>query len=89
MSNQRVETTSETWRAVIEEIEAELKTSRKRREDPSRDLRHLDQDLGRIKQLEHLLALPERQAKKAAEPIRGSGVRVPGMNHSLNKARNK
>lgn len=73
-----IDVNSETWRSVVESIDQQLRSSRHRREVPGLDVRTLDYELGRIHMLEKILELPEVQAEKPAEPIRGSGVYIPG-----------
>lgn len=83
MSVLRVEPAGETWNSVLEEINKALQGHREAREQSGLDLRLLDSHLGAIKALESLKTLPARQAKKPPEPLRGSGVRVPGLHHSI------
>lgn len=82
MKEPAIEPASDTWQAVDNDARKEINRLRKLREDPTADLRSLDQNLGGIRALESLLKLPERQNKKPAEPIRGSGIRIPGVNQN-------
>jgi len=79
MSEPKVDAASETWKSTRAAIETELVKLRLNRDQIGADIRQLDRDLGGIKSLERILELPAKQAKKPAEPIRGSGVRVPGL----------
>lgn len=83
MSELKVEPASETWNAVVQEIDKAIQGHREAREQTGLDLRALDGHLAAIKALQSLKKLPERQSKKTPEPLRGSGVRVPGLHHSI------
>ena len=82
MIEPKVDTLSETWLAVLDEIDKMIVARNKLREDASADLRSLDRNLGGIKALEYLKHLADRQQKQTPETIRGSGVRVAGVNHA-------
>ena len=79
MAEPKVDTASDTWVSVCDSICVEINKLREQREQSGSELRQLDRNLGAIKALENLLALPARQAKKPPEPIRGSGVGIPGL----------
>lgn len=78
MKEYKVEPASDTWLSVSDAIQTAIKRHREARDQQGADLRTLDFHLGAIKALEDLERLPAKQAKKPPEPIRGSGVRVPG-----------
>lgn len=66
----RIDQGSPTWNCVRKWGEAELARLRAAREDENNDLRRLDRLLGRIKQVEALLALPSTiSAALKREPV--------------------
>lgn len=76
---------SDTWQSVVESINARLEIARRHREVAGADLRTLDLELGKISAFTKILNLPREQAEKPAEPIKGSGVYVPGHKSTWNK----